>query len=186
MNKSVLSFLCLLVFIFGCPKEYVYISVVDVPPNPRFSVMPGNNSVFEVEYAGYVEKLLISCGVRVRLSPNIEPNKEVVTERGVTENVAEAEGEAAIMTTEKVIERSYDFGSIGADYILTTSRTSQQVRCVEVKTQDVLWVIEISDWYLNRSASVYTDRQESKHSKALQHLRNVLSTAGFTVANPIK
>ena len=175
MNKSVWSFLCLLVFIFGCSKEYVYISVVDVPPNPRFSVKPGNDSVFEVEYSRYVEKLLISCGVRVKLAP-------ASTERE-TESVVEAEGDATV-TTEKIVERFTDLSATGADYVLTTSRTSQQVRCVDVKTQDVLWVIDISDRYLAGARSSRIDRT-SEHRKALKNLRNVLSTAGFTV-KPIK
>ena len=120
-----------------------FVVVRDVPVDPSFVVIPGNDYLYEVTYANKIERILIGSGVKVVLRP---ATKEIKTEQAIQQ----VENEQASVKT--LTERYFMLDEIKADYIVQTYQTSKQVKISKKETGEILTVLLIPDYHNNPQA----------------------------------
>lgn len=126
----------LCVSLSGCMKTN-YIVLRDVPLSPSFVVIPVNNTMQEISYANLIERLILSCGVRVELRP---ASKEV------EKTVTEATDKNDKMQT--LTERYFELETLTADYLVQTYAVSADVKISKLsKVSEVLTIVKVPRIY---------------------------------------
>ncbi len=132
-----LSLIIVVLTFISCTQQR-FIVLRNVPQSPTFTVIPANNSLYQIEYANMVEGALLGTGVSVLSRPTI---KQVTTKRQLGESsLSDEELNQIDRDVERatLIEKYRAYDGIMPDYLIATYAENERGRIEKTATDEVL------------------------------------------------